>query len=44
MILTALAVAANTVYPLLFKFVIDSIAEGNTLEARNWILILLRQA
>ncbi len=39
--LTALAVAANTIYPLMFKFVIDNIADGHALAARKWVLILL---
>ncbi len=42
LLLTALGVGASTVYPLLFKFVLDSLVEsGSPLEARTWVLALL---
>jgi ABC-type multidrug transport system fused ATPase/permease subunit len=39
--LTALGVAASTTYPLLFKFVLDGLTEGDPLSARQWVLALL---
>lgn len=40
--LTALAVAASTLYPLLFKFVLDRLVDaGEPLASRRWILALL---
>lgn len=40
--LTALAVAANTLYPLIFKFVLDRLVDhGEPLASRRWVLALL---
>jgi len=41
LVLTALGVAASTTYPLLFKFVLDGLTEGDPLSARQWVLALL---
>lgn len=42
LVLTALGVAASTIYPLLFKFVLDELVDsGSPLEARRWVLALL---
>lgn len=42
LLLTALGVATSTVYPLLFKFVLDELVqEGSPLGARRWVLALL---
>ena len=40
--LTALGVAFSTIYPLIFKFVLDDLVQkGNPLGARQWVLALL---
>ena len=40
--LTALGVAFSTIYPLIFKFVLDELVQkGNPLSARQWVLALL---
>ncbi|MCA9782852.1 MAG: ABC transporter ATP-binding protein [Candidatus Cloacimonetes bacterium] len=40
--LTVLAVAIRTLYPLIFKFVLDALVDpGNALSARGWVLALL---
>ncbi len=40
--LTAVSVAATTLYPLLFKFVIDRLVhDGDPLSSRRWVLALL---
>jgi len=42
LLLTALGVAASTTYPLIFKFVLDSLVDqGDPLSARQWVLALL---
>jgi ATP-binding cassette, subfamily B, bacterial len=42
MVLTTLAVVASTIYPLLFKFVLDELVHNNDpLSARQWVLALL---
>jgi ABC-type multidrug transport system fused ATPase/permease subunit len=42
LLLTALAVAASTLYPLIFKFVIDKLVhEGDPAGGRRWVLVLV---